>query len=437
MEAKKERSLVENFKCLYAEFIQYAQRHNLINIVDGNPIKLDFGLPIQMHPNWVESLSSLPSYDVLITQVALNKGIDKNEVQKSIFGLFGNIFSDMSTHFTTINITKSCKIEQHSIENFDCNENHLSDAILHGTNLESILKRQNQYVLIFDNLDIESDIIISDDLKIIKLSPGEVGDKLHQKYDDTSKWEKVKGVVEVSEEMLKTENFEPIISTLLRLYKSGDIRYKATYQKANHLFFGEVYVPNKHLLTEQLRTENDYYENAPSIHNDRWKAYYISDSDALDFSAFMLKNIPIMRPMGQSCRVYNMVSSSHLHLKIPLLFFVVESFFSDVNAEVSFRIALYVTNLMKRDTKFNSLLKKLYGIRSKVAHGDLVSARKEMKKLENQKLIACGDFRGVTELLDEILKDLWKVLLEKNWDPSNSGELIADSLFIVLHPPST
>ncbi|NRA53059.1 MAG: hypothetical protein HRU23_02840 [Gammaproteobacteria bacterium] len=126
--------------------------------------------------------------------------------------------------------------------------------------------------------------------------------------------------------------------------------------------------------------------------------------------------------------MYNMVASSALQLKIPLLFFVIESFFSDVQSEVSFRVPLYITNLLNEDDNFRGTLKKLYDVRSKVAHGDLKEADKIISKLYKNGNLSSSGFSGATIYLDNIVNRLWIRLLDLNWNPAKSAELITPYL---------
>ncbi|MCR9982432.1 hypothetical protein NB610_10465 [Vibrio alginolyticus] len=107
-----------------------------------------------------------------------------------------------------------------------------------------------------------------------------------------------------------------------------------------------------------------------------------------------------------------------------MLFFVIESFFADVNSEVVFRISLYVTVLLQESESFRNKIKDLYHVRSCIAHGDLSGAQKKIKAMK------IFGFTGATEQVEDILNRLWKVLLEKNWKPSQSAELMSS---ILLH----
>ncbi len=103
-----------------------------------------------------------------------------------------------------------------------------------------------------------------------------------------------------------------------------------------------------------------------------WREYHVTEEEEDEFARFISANLEKMRPMAHSCRMYNMTPSAPIQLRVPLLFFVIESFFEDVKAEVVFRIALYVTRILGEDNEFWENLKTLYEIRSGISHGNMV-----------------------------------------------------------------
>jgi hypothetical protein len=422
MEVATKTNLPDVFKALYTEFVNYMNKTGLSNrvltVIDGKPI-IDFQFTIQSMGGFegaLKQLSSLPSYRELVSLTAQIQNVEEEEVEKTKYGLFCYIFSEVANCVTPPQISYHFPNAK-DLSTFDLNEQKLSHAILNAVCADDCIERTNKYLLIFENLNISSSIKINDNIKLIRLSKVEINAKLKGRYDPDSQWSRVFSAFEINEEFLNNKELIPVLSTLLRLYKKGDIRFKSIYQAANHIIRGEIYVNHKSAYSEA-----DYYENAPANRSDAWRQYSITETEIEDFSGFIGKNLTTMLSMSHSCKMYNMVFSSPLHLRIPLLFFVIESFFSDINSEVVFRIALYLTVLLKEDEAFRKQIKDLYHVRSCIAHGDLTGAQKKIKSMK------LGGFTVATEKVDTILNKLWKALLDNNWTPKESANLMSTLL---------
>ncbi|MDH5931494.1 hypothetical protein [Vibrio splendidus] len=422
MEVEQKDSLSEVFKSLYKEFIDYLNKTGLSNrvlsVMGGKPT-IDFQCTVQSMggiEKALETLSSLPSYHTLVKLTSVIQKVSEEEVEKEKYGLFTYIFSEVANCVTppqtTYIFTKGKDLSTLSLD-----EKRLSHAILRAVTSNSCIERHSKYLLVFENVHIESDIRINEDINLIRLSKDEVTKKLANRYDSERTWSRVYSAFEISEAILNKKELIPILSTLLKLYKKGDVRYKLIVQEAHHLIRGDIYVNHQNSYSEL-----DYYENAPAVRDDAWRQYSIKNSEIQDFTTFINENITPMMNMSHSCQMYNMVFSSPLHLRIPLLFFVIESFFADVNSEVVFRISLYVTVLLQENESFRKKIKDLYHVRSCIAHGDLAGAQKKIKAMQ------ISGFTGATEQVEDILNSLWKVLLVRKWKPSQSAEFMSSIL---------
>lgn len=424
MEVEQKDSLSEVFKSLYNEFIDYLNKTGFSNRVlfvnDGKPT-IDFQFTVQSMggiEKALDTLSSLPSYQRLVKLTSMLQEVTEEEVEKTKYGLFTYIFSEVAN---CVNPPQATYIFTNGkdLSTLNLDEKRLSHAILNAVTSGTCIEKHRKYLLVFENVQIEEDIRINEDINLIRLNKNEVNDKLADRYDTERKWSRVHSAFELSETALNNKELIPVTSTLLRLYKKGDVRYKLIAQEAHHLIRGDIYVNHQNSYSEL-----DYYENAPSVRDDAWRQYFIKKAESQDFATFINENITPMMSMSHSCQMYNMVFSSPLHLRIPLLFFVIESFFADVNSEVVFRISLYVTVLLQESESFRKKIKNLYHVRSCIAHGDLAGAQKKIKAMK------ISGFTGATEQVEDILNRLWKVLLEKKWKPSQSAELMSS---ILLH----
>lgn len=417
------KNITQLFKSLYSEFIDYLNKTGLSNrvltVIDGKPT-IDFQFTIHQMGDInyaIETLSKLPSYDSLVEEVAKIESISTDEVRRTSYGLFGYLFSDLASYINPPQPTYVFANGK-NIQDLTFDEKKLSHAIRNAVSPDSYYTRKNNYFIIFENIEIPYNIVINNKIKLVKLSRSDIESKFSRRYDSNRKWARVYSAFQVDETYLKNQDFIPVLSTLLRIFNNnGDLRFKAIYQEAEHLVRGEIYINHKNSFSE-----HDYHENAPSVKDDAWRQYAIKETDIQEFSDFINTNLQPMFSMVHSCKMYNMVFSSPLHLRIPLLFFVIESFFSDVNSEVVFRIALYLTVLLKEDENFRKKIKSLYGIRSSIAHGDIDLATKNIKKM------GLSGFTGANQITNDILIRLWKQLLSINWSPKESGTQISGIL---------
>lgn len=274
----------------------------------------------------------------------------------------------------------------------------------------------NEELLIFEHLEIEESFEIPELFLFNKVSPSEIKKRLHNDWSlvGTSS---ITTEVKLHPKLHSQEDIAPILSTLLKLYKKADVRFVGDYKEEFHFVKGVTYA----------KKQGEKYSEPPLTKEAITK--YKLDSDISDFSQFISKNINKMKGMLQSCKMYNMSVSSPKELRVPLYFFVIESFFSDVQSEVSFKIPLYVSKLLNENYEFMENLKFLYGIRSKISHGDLDGATKDIVKRYNQGKVPYSTIDGSVNDLKQIVVALWHRLLEIDWNPKNSSKDIVKYIF--------
>lgn len=274
----------------------------------------------------------------------------------------------------------------------------------------------NEELLIFEHLEIESSFEIPELFLFNKIAPSQIKKRLHNDWSlvNTSS---ITTEIKLHQKLHSQEDIAPILSSLLKLYKQADVRFIGDYKEEFHFVKGVIYA----------KKQGEKYLEHP-LTKDAITKYMLS-GDIGDFSKFISTNITKMRGMLQSCKMYNMSVSSPKELRVPLYFFVIESFFSDVQSEVSFKIPLYVTKLLNENYDFMENLKFLYGIRSKISHGDLDGATKDIVKRNNQGKISYRTIDGSVNDLNEIVVTLWHRLLEIDWNPKNSSKDIVKYIF--------
>lgn len=195
------------------------------------------------------------------------------------------------------------------------------------------------------------------------------------------------------------------LSTLLRLFKMGDIRYKAIYRKNTHWYKGDFYKPYKNSFSGVDYVEYKTCKSAPMF-------YRIKNEDVEDLVLFLRTNLPKMNSLLYSARVFNLLQSINVQLLTSVQFFVIESFFPHIEYQIKKKISEALMIILEENTEFKNLIKVYYKIRSEIAHGDLIKANERRSDVK------------LKESLDSILKRLWIKLLEENWNPRNSKELL-------------
>jgi hypothetical protein len=405
------------FLDLYKEYINYLNSTGLIDNgcltvnFDKTPY-IDFQLLLQRHfINDLEALrTNLSSYLLFFKKLSEINGTTLEEAEKANFyEIFGFKFSEIYNYITPPINTYQI-INKRNISELKINSDIFNSAMKGGHNYE--LKKK--HLIIFENLRIEKDFIIDENIKFIRLSQEQIKSQIQNRFEPDIKWSKVNTAIEINSEEFNEEIIFKL-STLLRIFKKGDIRYKCTYKEAIHYFKGLIYVNYKSTFSEEEYKEHPSTKDAPII-------YIINNSEIESFREFLKSSLPNLEHLTYSCRVYNMIHSTNPQLRIPVIFFIIESFFSDIDSEVVFRVSLYVTNILKEDDSFFGALKKFYAIRSKIAHGDVKGSKKIIKKLIDAGFIASGSPSNVNDKLIEILDKLFKELIKLKWNPDKSSE---------------
>lgn len=423
MKDSKDELLADLLKSLYNEFLNYLQvtgKNRCITAITDGKLSIDFQIAIRDR-NFSENfkvLSSLPSFNKVMEKTASIQGIPVKKVLESKNAIFINFFNELANYLNPPKYALSFD-HRYCISNLTLDEERLSYVISNAACPNAYYEKKDKILIIFKNITSESDIEINENLKLVKLKTEDIDNRISGIYDSGKKWERVFSAFETNVEYIESNDVIPALSSLLRLYQKGDIKYQGIVQEAEHIIRGTIFVPYKIAYSTA-----DYYENNPSVRDDAWQQYIISFERSLGFASFISENLQPIMKMPYSCKTYNMVSASPESLRIPLLFFVIESFFSDVNSELVYRISLYLTVLLKRDDDFRKEIQALYSIRSSIAHGDTSEADRKGVKMRNKN----SDIMNITDYTETILIELWKVLLRMKWEPKDSGSTMSKLL---------
>lgn len=403
------------FLKLYQEFIEYLEQENLLTSCimvnyDKTPFVNFQFITRKLLLNEKKLQTDLPSFNNFFEKLSEVSGKPLEEITTlTQYEIFADKFSELFNHINSSNIAIQIA-PKNDFTRLVINDESLNKAIINGNHSTS----KNTFLIIFEYLEIEKEFQLNESISFIQLDDDFIRNRIKKDHEPDINWVNVKSAIKIEGE------FDPKIiiqiSTLLRLFKKGDLKYKDSYQEKTHYFKGQIFQPCK-----TTRNETDYIEHSP-VKTPMF--YKIKNDDIKSLVPFLNTYLDKTIPFIHSCQVYNLLPSINLNLKIPIIFSIFESFFSDITSEVVFRLSLYITNLLDEDKAFLKKIKDFYTIRSKVSHGDFPNVRKKLISMHKSETISSPTLNSTYEEIDQILKKLWLKLMDLNWDPQKSSKLI-------------
>lgn len=194
-----------------------------------------------------------------------------------------------------------------------------------------------------------------------------------------------------------TQRFEQNLIRKLRLFKDGDIyspgHFTITNEKRNVFHFG--------------------YSSFQRVTN--WKEYEIEDSELDELVVHLNKDLA-SNDLTKIAETYfqNSYEVNDYKIKFINLMTALESLFNSSNNQISQVLSRHLAILISNDkTMFNEnyrRIKKLYGIRSKLIHGQTLEVKEDIENLVNEiysltriSLIKCMELKlSKSELFQEL-----------------------------------
>ena len=209
----------------------------------------------------------------------------------------------------------------------------------------------------------------------------------------------------VSNDLLD-QNEIKIVIALLRVFKAGEFRVYA---------IGELKKELNKKKSMKINTFANAVEKALGAKSAFFhETYKLTKSEAKSFKNLFQKAYKEMALFEFASESLSLLHTTDDKFKIPIIFYVLESFFPKVTSENSYRLSYCIAKILKKPYSFSRTVIDLYTLRSKIVHGDKQSTLiKIIKKISKKDGTQCSNIQECTNLLESIMRDTWKQILKR------------------------
>lgn len=207
--------------------------------------------------------------------------------------------------------------------------------------------------------------------------------------------------------------------SLLRLYKSGEFQYLDNGVMIYDTFTNEYEFSYIH----SIQTEGEIFKPYPFCTKDKWIIY---DTEIISLKAFFKNNFGKIQhgsfDFAKEC--LTILHTLNYKYRIPIIFYIIESFFKNIRTEVAYRIKNLISKILEKDYQFSENMKALYQIRSDIVHGNTeANILKTLRKIKLDKESSLSNIDDGYKYLEKIMRDLWcKILSESLFEFVNFEE---------------
>jgi hypothetical protein len=404
---EKFKDLVYNFYC---DLLKLYEKNRLVIRFFDYIVSDDVGCSYQQKPKALNSYfynQYKGEVESLTSFIALLQFCEDNLAVIDVFSLKHNLYDIGQDLFNKYNL------ESNLPSNYKLNFNPVSSEKLIFNSLENLevlglstqdWKNKKIYYCL-EMFDVYEDIVIlfkGEEIFIKRLSNEEKTELLSADFMRTVSMRDSLffGSAIVSPRELENNELENILA-LLRIYQEGDFRCcyvakivdgivekKCWYMMGTTDLHEQSYKECKEVMTRSL--------------------YEVNLLENVEINKFFSENLEKIDdyPFAVSC--LNSLYFLDEQFKIPQAFYILESFFPNIKSELSFRLVLYITKLLKENHNFSQRLSVLYDLRSKIVHGNSKERDKNLKKNFDGKIEVANDF-----ILD-VVRRVWKVFLKND-----------------------
>jgi hypothetical protein len=209
----------------------------------------------------------------------------------------------------------------------------------------------------------------------------------------------------IFDDWLKKEEAKNILA-ILRLCKSGQFRLYALAEVREDIIGKKKFTLNTYAnFVERPLAKKILVLGGKNLNN----------SEIKKFKLFFKNNIDKMSKFKFGTECLNRLHSLDDEYKIPFIFFILESFFKNINQELSFRLSYCITKILNKPYEFTKIIQKLYGLRGTIVHGGTASELdNKIKKIKNkQGKVLFNNVKDCSNFLENIMKESWKIILDK------------------------
>lgn len=424
---EKMKKLIYN---LYVDILNMFKKYPPI-IIYGQNEKIEYEMMNYYIMN-KKKIEELSSYKNLITEISIlnnkDRGNNNSMTGCTIIKYLMKVYLETLIPLKLKNVISGYNLNPVDLEQFPFNYDNIIKPLCNGKSLDLLLHNKKIYFRYIENFDIDTDqICLSKEGSLIIRKLTENDNILFKKScycDENNNLGKYKVILQSdSYELINDENIKYIVG-LLRIYFCGDFRVSPLYNLAEDCLENET-------ITKTEKTSNNNTYNEPELTYSVLGSnlrYILNESKRKEILVFYDNNKDKIKDYGFALEYLNNIASINLKLRIPFLFMIIESFF-EVNFEISYKIALISTKLLKKDISFMDEIKNFYNLRSKIAHGDKNGIDKALKKLKNKNFISEENLSEAYNELYKIMTDIWKKILELNLEsPRKLVEKIENEL---------
>ncbi len=411
-EEEGEETLIKCFRNLFHEFDDWVDSGNQIIVKGGITIsgikhELVYSKVHENHKSIPEIFESLHSYgrlnELMKAEVKLGADFVVNPLGLALY-----LFPMYLNELFRLEKTLDGRLRPIGVMEYVPVDKDLLVEYLQNTVMPDVLLLDTKsYILLFNHLYVEEGgSLVEDNFELITLSDFE------------------KSKIEREGFLLKTdtncaivasnfENSEDInidaIGTSIRLFKKCKIQYIGTFRLYRNVFQGNSYRETIATGTRE-NTEHVCVKRQP---------LEIRKDEITNFKQLFNSCLSSGSTMLYSFKLFNLKDGVKPEVRLPILFFALESLFDDVDSEVTFRISLYVSKILGESAEYTSNLKLLYALRSKIAHGG-GSLDKTLEKLHRSEFIPEANLDSAVDKTEDIVVRLFVKLTSENWNPANS-----------------
>ncbi|MHC1750571.1 MAG: hypothetical protein AB9856_20055 [Cellulosilyticaceae bacterium] len=412
---------------LYTDILELF-KSNPAELMGGMNDRVEYNMQIyflnqQNHSKIIE----LSSYKNLISELAALRKETIEQTDKNIG--FGIIAYYIKIFLDTLNPLKLEKVlvgynnKPIEFDRFPFDYKKCIQPLKFATSPSLLNENKRVYYRFIENFDIKADYIILDEHKILRIRKLQEKDrKIYRddfNYEIGNEIEKCKVVIESDIYELVNDQSIRYIVGLLRIFKSGDFRISLLYNLSE-----DILGNRKIIRTERVYNINTYNEPQLSYEIPGCTRQYILDESEGDkFKRFYNNNLKYIKQYEFALECLNNISNVKLEFRIPILFMIIESFF-EIDREISYKISLFSTKLLKKNKDFMEMIKLFYSLRSKIAHGDKNKINKILENMKSKKYIDEANIEKTYEKLYEIMSEIWKKIM--SLDLKNPKELIKE-----------
>lgn len=206
---------------------------------------------------------------------------------------------------------------------------------------------------------------------------------------------------------LLNENEVKRIIALFRIFKAGDFRLYGIgqFKKLGTREYIEVNVFDT-IIERPLVLDGKLVEFD--------KTYKVAKSEIKKIKTMFEKYYEELKSFEFACEFLSLLHATNDEVKIPIIFYILESFFPNIKGENTYRLSTSIARLLKENYEFSQTIRDCYKLRSDIVHGDKTGLPKKIAKIPNSNASKCSNIQEVGTQLELIMRRTWMEILKRN-----------------------